>query len=125
MSEIGKPRIEEPSNSDWAEARRLATNLVASRLGGGGDAAVAGWQDVLEWVDGQTFDDMAMRFFWLAEALVRYAQAGINLSVDAESGEESLSQTEFLARALEQLDLLARFLDTFEVRGSGDSSATS
>jgi hypothetical protein len=62
-----------PSDPDWDEALRLATNLIAARISGG-EAYSPSYEDVLGWaIRGQPADVAAKR---LLSASAAYARRG-------------------------------------------------
>lgn len=113
MTEVSLPRIGDPSNPDWIEARRLATNLLASRIGGG-VAREASYEDALRWVNGQPPEVAIGRLIFLAEALLRLATAAVSYAAhEHDSGGKE--------KAAEIVSTITSLLDRLEDRGDDDT----
>jgi hypothetical protein len=88
-----------PSDPDWDEAWRLATNLIAARISGG-EAYTPSYQDVLAWaIRDQPTDVTAKRLLCIIEAATRLATAGLALAADDPS--ETLDR---MVRLIEEAD---------------------
>ena len=96
-----------PSDPDWDEAWRLATNLIAARISGG-EAYSPSYEDVLGWaIRGQPADVAAKRLLCIIEAATRLATAGLALAADEPS---------------ETLDRMVRLIE--EADGDDDTAVT-
>jgi hypothetical protein len=88
-----------PSDPDWDEAWRLATNLIAARISGG-EAYTPSYQDVLAWaIRDQPTDVTAKRLLCIIESATRLATAGLALAADDPS--ETLDR---MVRLIEEAD---------------------
>ena len=104
--------VGDPSNPDWAEAIRLASELLAARLelaAGGGDAVVAAYQALVRWaVDEQPGEVAVNRLLSVIEALVRYGECGLGVTAEA-ANDPTFFDAGPLGSGTTAMDVLDRF----------------
>ena len=115
MIDIPDFNIADRSDPDWIEAQRLATNLLAARIGGG-EALPASYQDVLRWVNNEPVSVVVKRLVSLTEAMLRIAQTTLIHATVV----EGLDDQEIAQELAELLDAVVRTNTKLEAEGEGE-----